>query len=688
MQTPRAWLHLFIAAQVAVPATCLLPAGQLPAWHYAEKQLGSHQPPHRLGVQNLAAESVKATKVSAASKELISSTDLRLEKLEALPEFKQFLPTCVRHLKELVYDVDGSYTDVQLKTVLQHECLYEKHFPLSKDDGFPRKKHCEDFASLLTSAREAELFDGSTFPYKRACESYWELKGGKLPWSSFDPNAEAKKPMMTKDTMPPVSTTLWCIINLTLQYFGLYTASVIIRTLISFKFGNLVGIQQILEVGCTTVTYAPMLCVLFLGARMRAIQLSQGHTEKYNLPQPWVQTSMVVATSAVIAQVVLVLLVGFMSGVGNVTTDKEGNLDVSAMNEYPPLALKLLTIVRYAVMAMLYGGFTAVVFGVFLMEGPKEIWGKEDVPVSPAVMCTILLSGLFFLVYLLVAISKTCFELSKSLRSSPALLKLEASAAQAKMTVNFAPMLCVLFIGARMRALQIDPRNGNPQSWAQKAFFICTFSILLQAILVIIMPFMARGQCKRGAFEGDIAFAMENPTVGAVMTALRYVCLLALYGGIAVVVYSVFVIKHPEGFDQTPPVSPAMQCVINLTVQYFFIYIMLFVCITVKSFGAGNGLEANDAERGFASEAPFTSMLNKSIAIFDAARGTVMFAPMLAILFIGARMRALQLSRNKDGTISPQAGPPGMGTRWHVLGDMGCLCAARHGCSSAYPHWS
>ena len=42
------------------------------------------------------------------------------------------------------------------------------------------------------------------------------------------------------------------------------------------------------EAATTTVTYAPMLCVLFLGACMRAIQLSQGETEKHQLPQPWV----------------------------------------------------------------------------------------------------------------------------------------------------------------------------------------------------------------------------------------------------------------------------------------------------------------------------------------------------------------------------------------------------------------
>merc|ERR1719345_420223 len=153
------------------------------------------------------------------------------------------------------------------------------------------------------------------------------------------------------------------------------------------------------------------------------------------------------------------------------------------------------------------------------MEGPKEIWGEQQLPVSPAVMCTIMLSGLFFFVYLLVAITRTCFELSKSLRSSRLLLTLQTGATQAKMTVNLAPMLCILFIGARMRALQIDPQNGNPQSWAQKCFFMCTCSVLLQCILVIVLPFVAKGQCKRGAFEGDIAFNMENQIVGVVVTS-------------------------------------------------------------------------------------------------------------------------------------------------------------------------
>merc|ERR1719305_1850685 len=79
----------------------------------------------------------------------------------------------------------------------------------------------------------------------------------------------------------------------------------------------------------------------------------------------------------------------------------------------------------------------------------------------------------------------------------------------AKYTVNFAPMLCVLFIGARMRALQIDPKHGNPQPWAQNCFYMCTFSVLIQALLVILVPFVAKGDCRRGEVEGDLSFSVE-----------------------------------------------------------------------------------------------------------------------------------------------------------------------------------
>merc|ERR1719194_308297 len=221
------------------------------------------------------------------------------------------------------------------------------------------------------------------------------------------------------------------------------------------------------------------------------------------------------------------------------------------------------------------------------MKGPKEIWGNEPPTatsvdgVSPAVMSTIFLTTMFFSVYFLVALTKTAVELTGD---SPFLQKLAGLLVLARYTVNFCPMLAILFIGTRMRALQIDPKHGSPQRWAQMCFYACTASVCVQTILVLIMPFCTECECKEGVSEGDVEFIMENQTLAGVITGIRYLALLGLYGGFTAVICSIFLISHPTDISLTPPISPAMQCVMNLTLQYFTIYLVLFVSITLHQF--------------------------------------------------------------------------------------------------------
>merc|ERR1719152_606010 len=107
---------------------------------------------------------------------------------------------------------------------------------------------------------------------------------------------------------------------------------------------------------------------------------------------------------------------------------------------------------------------------------------------------------------------------------------------------------------------------------------------MIQTLLVIILPLVTDCKVDRGATEGDVCFVMENKTIALVIEVVRYICLFALYGGFTAVIVSVFIIEHPTDVSLTPPISPAMQCVMNLTVQYFFIYLVLFLSITVKQF--------------------------------------------------------------------------------------------------------
>merc|ERR1719155_215582 len=122
-------------------------------------------------------------------------------------------------------------------------------------------------------------------------------------------------------------------------------------------------------------------------------------------------------------------------------------------------------------------------------------------------------------------------------------------------------------------------------------------------------------------------YEVGNMVPGVIMTIIRYAIMICIYVGFTCVIYSVFVIEHPQGKQYTPPISVTMQCVINLTVQFFIVYLMIWVCLTIK--------EVTGWEWHFITNT------------METAKGTIAFCPMLSILFVGTRMRALQLTDRK-----------------------------------------
>merc|ERR1719390_226853 len=97
-------------------------------------------------------------------------------------------------------------------------------------------------------------------------------------------------------------------------------------------------------------------------------------------------------------------------------------------------------------------------------------------PVAPAVQCTMILPCQYFLVYGGIQVARTWTQFTGIAANFTS--KAENALMTATASMNFAPMLAVLFIGARMRALNMDPINGNPQKWAQNCFFMCTYALL------------------------------------------------------------------------------------------------------------------------------------------------------------------------------------------------------------------
>merc|ERR550514_1293022 len=148
----------------------------------------------------------------------------------------------------------------------------------------------------------------------------------------------------------------------------------------------------------------------------------------------------------------------------------------------------------------------------------------------------------------------------------------------------FAQMLSVLFIGARMRALQMDPVNGAPQKWAQNCFFMCTYALALQTCMCIAIPLVIGGTVEKGDVEGDMSYKVDMPMLASILTVVRFLILLGIYVGFSCVIWSIFTIEHPAGPQYTPPISVTMKCVINLTVQFFTVYLGIWIAEMVRNY--------------------------------------------------------------------------------------------------------
>merc|ERR1719463_870921 len=240
-----------------------------------------------------------------------------------------------------------------------------------------------------------------------------------------------------------------------------------------------------------------------------------------------------------------------------------------------------------------------------------------------------ILSVTFFLIYFLLAVSRTYSQYMGGHLFTSTFEQVMMRAAD---TLGMAPMLCILFLAARMRALQMDPVSGNPQKWAQNCFYMCTYALIAQTLIAVIVPLILNSEVEEARIEGEVEVEVGGGMLAKGMTAIRFLIMLSVYIGAIAVVCSVFTIQHPDGDDLTPPLSPTMQCVLNLCFQYFLIYGLLWIFITVEDFmgAVGTSLDLTAAKDAI-----------------ESAKSTVQFAPMIAVLFVATRMRALQMTDNK-----------------------------------------
>jgi len=151
-------------------------------------------------------------------------------------------------------------------------------------------------------------------------------------------------------------------------------------------------------------------------------------------------------------------------------------------------------------------------------------------------------------------------------------------------------------------------------------------------LLAIVVPLTLCGILKQNPWTNEFVIEVPRPTLGYIFMGLRYICLLGVYLGAAGVMLSIYAFESP-GTKATMPVSPAVQCVVNLTCQFLFVYFLVTLLLTASEMTGGT--------------VPVETW--RLFSAIEAARSTVAFAPVLSILFIATDMHALAIT----GALAP-----------------------------------
>ena len=148
-----------------------------------------------------------------------------------------------------------------------------------------------------------------------------------------------------------------------------------------------------------------MACLLFLGFRMRVLQLTKGEGN----PQGWARFCMEWVAYSIAVNTLIALIIPVFTDHEVQIDEKTGELKTDEnSNPFSNSILRIsFTVLRYFTFLGLYVGFGGVCVGIFLFEPPKDVWEGPVTDISPAVACTMTLSTAFFLVYLLMAISRS-----------------------------------------------------------------------------------------------------------------------------------------------------------------------------------------------------------------------------------------------------------------------------------------
>eukprot|EP00929_Paragymnodinium_shiwhaense_P055068 TRINITY_DN27612_c0_g1_i1.p1 TRINITY_DN27612_c0_g1~~TRINITY_DN27612_c0_g1_i1.p1 ORF type:complete len:965 (-),score=263.67 TRINITY_DN27612_c0_g1_i1:72-2966(-) len=288
---------------------------------------------------------------------------------------------------------------------------------------------------------------------------------------------------------------------------------------------------------------------------------------------------------------------------------------------------------------------------------PEDPEAQSVYPVSTGIRCILLLAVVYLVIHMALAV---CRAEVKYLGLADRTKGIDALKAACE-TVFYAPMLCVLFIAVQMRVWHVTAGKGAAQDWVQVAMQACCWAILMQTLVVLVVPALT-GQVislTRGN-SMNLYQKLDGNALVSCVYLVRYLALVALYGGLAIVCRQAMImdgrslrLDPPDYWDNpatgtveyAPPLSAALTCTIYLTVLFFGVHFCHSVACSIREASKQGG-ESEEYQRALHTSARMAKMLRH-------CADAVNTAPVVGLLFITCRMRVLQADPTDDGRGTP-----------------------------------
>eukprot|EP00927_Polykrikos_kofoidii_P020023 TRINITY_DN1942_c0_g1_i1.p1 TRINITY_DN1942_c0_g1~~TRINITY_DN1942_c0_g1_i1.p1 ORF type:complete len:915 (+),score=124.98 TRINITY_DN1942_c0_g1_i1:352-2745(+) len=438
---------------------------------------------------------------------------------------------------------------------------------------------------------------------------------------------------------------------LAFQSFSVYTALAISRNMDELS-GRLRPsfVTDTLEVASRSGMLSAMMAMLFVGCRMYVLATTEGLGE----PPIWIKVCMAVATAGISLQVVLVFVLPFTAKqkaleIASFPTITGESCDVHPVQDSRGFEKtwksELVFGLQILLMCMIYCGCFGVVVGIFSI--PSQTTAVSNAVIGTCSLGVLYLGSFMFLFIARIFLSKDleqedaenyfhdislarkCFSDSSDVEDAPAAVAREKmknppiNAARAMCsTVRKAPMLASVFLAARMRALHLDPPHGLPPQWAQLSFLVVTAAVVVETFAAGVAGAVGREET---AYYGVHVFSD-----GGIAGYVRYLAGAIGYLGCVPIGMSFWYMESNDG--SSAPLAQTTICVLWLAV--------IFLAVDVGQWVVFLGQDLFKK----------TSCILRDT--FLAAGVSASISPLLAIMFISCRMRALQITQ--------QAGsPPG-----------------------------